>query len=103
MNEIVEYRNKLGISQQELAHRLGVSTRTIQNWESGKTMPDKMMKLLRAINSQDSPGSGNVNNGHDQTINVNGDIAEILAVLRSQVAQTERLLTILEQAMKERK
>lgn len=103
MNEILEYRNRMGMSQTELAKEMGVSLRTIQNWEAGKTMPAKMMKLLHAINAHDNTESGIVNTGHDQTIIMGGDVHEILAVLRSSIAQTERLLTLLEKAMKAEK
>jgi len=35
-------RRQLGISQEELAHELGVSFATINRWENGKTMPFKL-------------------------------------------------------------
>lgn len=37
---IAECRKKQKITQQELAERLGVSDRTIGNWENGRNMPD---------------------------------------------------------------
>ena len=37
---IAECRKKKDITQQELAERLGVSDRTIGNWENGRNMPD---------------------------------------------------------------
>ena len=41
-----EVRKQLGISQEELAHELGVSFATINRWENGKTMPSKMAKTV---------------------------------------------------------
>ncbi len=39
-----EVRRQLGISQEELAHALGVSFATINRWENGKTMPFKLAR-----------------------------------------------------------
>ena len=33
-------RNKAGLSQAALAHRLHVTRQTISNWEGGKSLPD---------------------------------------------------------------
>ncbi|MBW1956378.1 MAG: helix-turn-helix transcriptional regulator [Deltaproteobacteria bacterium] len=37
-------RRQLGISQEELAHELGVSVATINRWENGKTKPFKLAR-----------------------------------------------------------
>ena len=37
---IQESRKKKGLTQQELGEKLGVSDRTIGNWENGRNMPD---------------------------------------------------------------
>ena len=34
-----DHRERLNLSQRELAQRLGVSVRAIQTWESGKAIP----------------------------------------------------------------
>ncbi|MNW66531.1 transcriptional repressor DicA [compost metagenome] len=40
---IVKYsREKLGMSQEEMAHALKISFATINRWENGKTYPNKM-------------------------------------------------------------
>ena len=41
---VKEVRRQLGISQEELAHRLGVSFATINRWENGKTTPFKLAR-----------------------------------------------------------
>lgn len=46
---IKEIRQKLGFSQTELAKRLGVDYRTIQNWEYGKTIPTSKHEIIRAL------------------------------------------------------
>lgn len=43
--EIVkEVRQQLGLSQEELAHELGVSFSTINRWENRKTVPFKLAR-----------------------------------------------------------
>ena len=41
---VKEVRKQLGISQEELAHELGVSFATINRWENGKTTPFKLAR-----------------------------------------------------------
>ena len=44
---IVKYsREKLGMSQEEMAHALKISFATINRWENGKTHPNKMAKSV---------------------------------------------------------
>ena len=37
-------RKQLGISQEELAHALGVSFATVNRWENAKTSPSKLAR-----------------------------------------------------------
>lgn len=39
-----EVRQQLGLSQEELAHELGVSFSTINRWENSKTVPFKLAR-----------------------------------------------------------
>jgi len=39
-----ELREQLGISQEDLAHELGVSFGTVNRWENGKVLPSKLAK-----------------------------------------------------------
>ena len=55
MNDLCDVkviREKLGISQEEFAIRLGVSSRTVQNWECGKKIPDSKREILAKIAGQ---------------------------------------------------
>ena len=46
-SEIVKVaREKLGVSQEELARALNVSFATINRWENGKTHPNKLTKTV---------------------------------------------------------
>lgn len=57
-------REKIGVSQQELATMCGVTVRTVQNWEMGKPIPDRAQKLLEVISSgREIIQSGGANNG----------------------------------------
>ena len=47
-NQIRERRQRLGLSQEELAQRLYVTRVTISHWETGKTLPDVQSMLLLA-------------------------------------------------------
>ncbi len=45
--DIKAIRLKLGLTQQELAHRVGVALPTVSRWENGKGKPSKLAQ--RAI------------------------------------------------------
>ena len=49
-NKIVELRKKNGLSQEELAEKIGVARQTISKWELGETSPDlKQAKELSKV------------------------------------------------------
>lgn len=52
--ETKEVREKFGLSQERFAKLLGVTTRTVQNWESGGTIPQTKQAILHemALNPQ---------------------------------------------------
>jgi len=41
---IKEIRKQLGLSQEDLARRLGVSLATVNRWENGQSKPSKLAK-----------------------------------------------------------
>ncbi len=45
----VAARAKLGLSQREMAVLLGISARTLQNWEQGQREPDQAAKMLLRV------------------------------------------------------
>ena len=47
-----EARNRVGMSQSEFAKLLGVSVRTLQDWEQGRREPSGATKTLLRIASQ---------------------------------------------------
>lgn len=50
--EIKTVREKLKVSQNEFALMIGVSVRTLQNWEQGRRKPDGPAKALLRIASR---------------------------------------------------
>ena len=88
--DIKKIRETLGISQEQLAEMVGVHPRTIQNWESGTTIPKSKHAMLRdlAIKPQRYAGGGeqtNVNgnniNGNNVTVTPGDSIDKILEIL----------------------
>ena len=49
LSPIAEARSRLGMSQSELADLMGVSTRTLQDWEQGRRTPDGPARVLLAM------------------------------------------------------
>lgn len=46
---VAETRIRVGLSQPEFARRLGVSVRTLQEWEQGRRAPSGPARMLLAI------------------------------------------------------
>ncbi len=42
-------RHKLGLSQAEFAQRFGLSVRTVQQWEQGRSVPDRPARILLRV------------------------------------------------------
>ncbi len=42
--QVKDVRRQLSLSQEELAHALGVSFATVNRWENGKTTPSKLAR-----------------------------------------------------------
>lgn len=53
-SEIKELRARLGLTQESIAHQLGVSYQTVNRWENGLTKPSNMAieKLKKLINKK---------------------------------------------------
>ena len=49
MSPVISARKKTGLSQAEFAKLLGVSVRTLQEWEQGRRQPSGAAKTLIAV------------------------------------------------------
>jgi transcriptional regulator with XRE-family HTH domain len=58
--EIKKRRKELGLNQSELAQKLGVSTKTISNYENGEVIPISKKALLHEILSNNTSKSEDV-------------------------------------------
>jgi DNA-binding transcriptional regulator YiaG len=54
IKSIAQIRSELGLTQIELAQKLGVTSRTVQNWEYGKSQPklNEWLRLQELVNPQ---------------------------------------------------
>jgi len=55
---VKEVRRQLGLSQEELAHALGVSFATVNRWENGKTQPSKLAQNQFKLFCEQKKGEG---------------------------------------------
>jgi putative transcriptional regulator len=47
--EFTDLRQRLGLSQSQFADRFGLSIRTVQQWEQGRSQPDQPARVLLAL------------------------------------------------------
>ncbi len=115
--DIKKIREKLGITQEQLAEMVGVHPRTIQNWESGSTIPQSKHVILRdlMLKPQRYAGGGeqtNINgnniNGNNVTVNPTdmNKLLEILSMKEASLAKAQehidKLLEIIGNLTKEK-
>jgi DNA-binding transcriptional regulator YiaG len=58
---VKEVRRQLGLSQEDLAHALGVSFATVNRWENGKTVPSKLAQRQFEQFCKDQVQKGSLN------------------------------------------
>ncbi|MBS5062968.1 MAG: helix-turn-helix transcriptional regulator [Hungatella hathewayi] len=80
-NSLFQARKKNGLSQEEVAEKLGVSRQTISNWETDETLPDicqsKKLALLYHLSL-------------DELIEFDIDLKEIEQVIEHTSEETEK-------------
>ncbi len=82
-NSLFQARKKCGLSQEEVAEKLGVSRQTISKWETGETLPDirqsKRLALLYRLSL-------------DELIDFDIDVEEVQqAIERTSAALEEKI------------
>ncbi len=58
--DVKKLREQMGLTQQGLADRTGVTLRTVQNWESGKSVPERIQRLLVLLANQQENGQNDI-------------------------------------------
>lgn len=113
--DIKEIRAHLGVTQAELAKRLGVSERTVQNLESGTTIPESKHALLRGlkpltyfggnVEQTNVMGNNNIQGGNAGFTAELSKLVELLAAketsLQNAQAHIDRLLAIIDNLTKQ--
>lgn len=113
--DVKKIREQLNISQEKLAEMLGVHPRTVQNWESGTTIPKAKHAKLRGLilGQQKYAGGAEQNNINGDNINGNNvtvnkpdidKLLELLADKEQSLAKAQehidKLLVIIERLTK---
>lgn len=89
--DIKSLREKCGFTQAELAEKCGVTLRTIQNWENGRTVPDSAVRLLETIcgkgetiSSSARNNSVSVSAGSGSSVNVGTETERFINAIENQ-------------------
>ncbi len=82
----------MGVTQQALAEMCGVTLRTVQNWETGRPVPERARKLLEVIvGNRDVVSSGDAKDngvsvaaGNGSQVTLNPDTQRFFSTLEKQ-------------------
>lgn len=75
--DIKNLRTKLGITQKQLAEMVGVSVNTIQNWESGGTIPKSKHPILVSLQQSPHIVFGGQSVQHGDAVNGNKIVEQV--------------------------
>ena len=107
-DDITSLRKSLKMTQNEFAEFCGVTTRTIQKWEAGGTMPTIVCKFLELVKGETNSCFQKIENQIEQSSKTGNSktgaeterfitvIESQLGMLRKSQEQIDRLITILE-------
>ncbi len=102
ITDIKKFRELHGLTQRQLAERCGVTLRTVQNWEMGRTIPDSAIRLLQHIESEgETISSSSTDNGisvaagNGSSVKVGSEAARLITLLEKQQEQTDEHLQII--------
>lgn len=93
-------RTKIGLTQKELAEKIGITQRAVQKWEAGGVVPESKKKmLLSLLPTEDELNSYHTNGSHSsQAVGagataVNGEgVKECLEIIRQQQESISKLV-----------
>ena len=91
MIDVKKLREKCGLTQQDLAEKCGVTLRTVQNWEKGKTIPESALRLLQTIGNNGetissfaSDNAVSVAAGRGSNVNVGTETERFISAIERQ-------------------
>lgn len=112
--DVKEIREKLKMSQERFAKLLGVTSRTVQNWESGGVIPQTKIEMLHEISQnpglyfggkQQNVNGNNISGGRVTLQQSTDKLIELLcakeATLSKAQEHIDRLMTIIENMQKQ--
>ena len=90
MNRLKELRKEKKLTQKELAEKIGISKRTLANWEDGvSSIKENKLKILCEIFGVDMPymlGYNNVKNETDLKVSVLDEALEKLRTINNMLS-----------------
>ena len=90
MNKIKQLRKEKKLTQEELAEKIGISKRTLANWEDGvSSIKENKLKILCEIFGVDMPymlGYNNVKNETDLKVSVLDEALEKLRTINNMLS-----------------
>lgn len=90
MNKIKQLRKEKKLTQEELAEKIGISKRTLANWEDGvPSIKENKLKILCEIFGVDTPymlGYNNVKNETDLKVSVLDEALEKLHTINNMLS-----------------
>ena len=86
-----ELRNEKGITQEKLAERYGVSSRSVSRWENGNTMPD--LGILVELADYYQIDIGEIIDGERKSENMSKDTKETLVKV-ADYAEMEKMMLV---------
>lgn len=97
--DIKSLRQEMGLTQSEMAHRLGISTATIHNYEKGRNSPSPLVreKLRSLTNAEKQPvlQAGTDENSVQGAMGT-GDMTELISIVSKQQETISKLVSLLD-------
>ena len=98
--DIKGLRKEIGLTQKELAEKMGIAPRTVQMWEAGGTIPESKKKLLESLLHEKGENISSFTNGdHSSQAVGTGAMAtnsegvkECLEIIRKQQESIDKLV-----------
>lgn len=98
--DIKGLRKEIGLTQKELAEKMGITVRSVQMWEAGGTIPESKKKLLESMLREKGEIISSFSNG-DHSSQAVGDgamatnnegVKECLEIIRQQQESISKLV-----------